>query len=108
MTNAREATLDIDRRQLRRYLRHGTLPQLAALDEAMRQGSFSRAAESLHMAQPTLSGHIRKLSDALGVELFESHGRHRLPTPAAVALQQAAADIFHALARADGLLRQLR
>lgn len=93
---------------LRRYLRHGTLPQLAAFDEAMRQGSMTRAAESLHMAQPTMSGHLRKLSEALGVELFESQGRQRVPTPAALALHEAAADVFAALERVDQVLRPLR
>lgn len=97
-----------DRRALRRYLRHGTLPQLAALDEALRQGSFTRAAEALHMAQPTMSGHIRKLSETLGVPLFESQGRQMVPTPAALALQQATGDIYAALARADQALRDLR
>ncbi len=53
--------------QLRRYLRHGLMPQLAAFDAVMRLGSVTRASRALHMAQPTVSGHLRKLSDALGV-----------------------------------------
>ena len=60
--------------RLRRYVRHGTLPQLAALEAVVRLGSATRAAEALCIAQPTLSGQLRKLSDALGTldwPLFE-------------------------------------
>ena len=36
--------------RLRRYLRHGLMPQLAAFDAVMRLGSVTRASEVLHMA----------------------------------------------------------
>ncbi len=42
-------------RTLRRYFRHGTLPQLAVFDAVARHASFTRAAEELHLAQPTVS-----------------------------------------------------
>ncbi|MHA7839629.1 MAG: LysR family transcriptional regulator, partial [bacterium] len=35
-----------------------------------REGSVKRASEVLHLAQPTLSGQIRKLEEALGEKLF--------------------------------------
>ena len=74
---------------LRRYLRHGTLPQLAALEAVVRLGSATRAADALCIAQPTISGHLRKLAEALGVRLFETRGKHLVPTAAALALLQA-------------------
>lgn len=40
-----------------------------------RRGSVSRAAEELRLAQPTLSGQIRALEDALGEKLFQRVGR---------------------------------
>src|SRR6185295_5701432 len=55
---------------LRRYFRHGTLPQLAAFEATVRLGSASRAAQALCIAQPTISGHLRKLGEALDVSLF--------------------------------------
>ena len=94
--------------QLRRYLRHGTMPQLAAFDAVLRLGSVSRAADTLCLAQPTVSGHLRKLSETLGLALFEPQGRHLVPTPAALALQTAVEVVFEALARVEAELDALR
>jgi LysR family transcriptional regulator, low CO2-responsive transcriptional regulator len=92
----------------RRYLRHGMLPQLAAFEAVVRLGSATRAAEALCMAQPTLSGHLRKLSDALGVRLFELRGRRLVPTDAARVLLAGARDAFAALDRCEHALAALR
>jgi DNA-binding transcriptional LysR family regulator len=47
-----------------------TLQQLTYFLAAARHGSFSAAAEELHMAQPSLSEQIRRLEAELGVALF--------------------------------------
>ena len=95
-------------RRLRRYLRHGMLPQLAAFDTVMRLGSVTRTADVLAMAQPTVSGHLRKLSEAIGLALFETRGRQLVPTAAAWALHAAVAEMFDSLARVDGELGAMR
>lgn len=92
----------------RRFVRHGMLPQLAAFQAVLRLGSVSRAAESLCIAQSTLSGQLRKLSDALGVELFDLHGKRLVPTHAAWTLQQTAQDVFDALDQCEQALACLR
>lgn len=92
----------------RRYLRHGMLLQLAAFEGVMRLGSVRHAADALCMAQPTLSGHLRKLSEALGVRLFELRGKQLVPTEAALVLQQGACEAFAVLERCDRVLAALR
>ena len=92
----------------RRYLRHGMLPQLAALEAVVRLGSATRAAAALCIAQPTLSGHLRKLSEALGVRLFEMQGRRLVPTDAALVLLQAAREVFAAFTHCEQLLSEWR
>jgi LysR family transcriptional regulator, cyn operon transcriptional activator len=52
-----------------------TLQQLTYFLAAAREGSFSAAAESLLMAQPSLSEQIRRLEAELGVPLFVRAGR---------------------------------
>lgn len=53
-------------RRLRRFFRHGFLPQLIAFEASVRHGSVTRAAQELSLAQPTVSGMLRKLGDAMG------------------------------------------
>ena len=48
-------------------------------------GGFTRAAEALHVSQPTLSQQIRQLEETLGVNLFDRTSRTVKPTDAGVA-----------------------
>ena len=92
----------------RRFLRHGMLPQIAAFEAVVRLGSATRAAEALCIAQPTLSGHLRKLGEALGVRLFDMQGKRLVPTQAALSLLEAAHEVFAALERCERALASLR
>lgn len=49
--------------------------QLRYFQEIVRLGSFTRAAESLHVAQPAISVAIRKLEAELELQLFQRHDR---------------------------------
>ena len=53
-----------------------TLRQLRYFEAVVEYGSFSRAAEGVHVSQPALSLQIRELESGLGALLFErdSHG----------------------------------
>ena len=92
----------------RRYIRHGMLPQLVAFEAVVRLGSATRAAEALCMAQPTLSGHLRKLSEALGVRLFDLKGKRLVPTEAAKVLVAGARDAFADFERCEQAMAHLR
>jgi len=49
--------------------------QLEAFERVARDGSFTRAAESLNISQPAISTRIAHLEAELGVKLFERQGR---------------------------------
>ena len=49
--------------------------QLRAFHAVARAGSYTRAAEALHVTQPTLSGQVKALEESYGVRLFERRGR---------------------------------
>lgn len=55
-------------------MRRGFIPHadnLIAFECAARHGSFTRAAEELHLTQGAVSKQVRQLEDRLGVELFK-------------------------------------
>ena len=52
-----------------------TLRQLRYFQAVVEHGSFSRAAESVHVSQPALSNQIRELEATLGAPLFERESR---------------------------------
>jgi DNA-binding transcriptional LysR family regulator len=64
-----------------------TLQQLTYFLAAVRHGSFSAAADELHLAQPSLSEQVRRLEAELGVRLFHRVGRGLAPTEAGHALR---------------------
>lgn len=59
-----------------------TLRQLQFLISLAAHGSFSRAAESCHVTQPTLSSAIKELESGLGTILVERGARQVTLTPA--------------------------
>jgi DNA-binding transcriptional LysR family regulator len=94
--------------RIRRYLRHGLLPQLAVFEAVSRLGSYTRAAEELFVAQPTVSIQMKKLSETLGVPLFEQSGKRPILTDAGRELAAACHDIFNRLEHVEERLLGLR
>jgi len=82
-------------------IRYATLRQLQIFEASVRLGSFSRAAEELFVTQPTVSMQIKKLSDALGIPLFEQVGRNVRPTEVGNELYEACRKIFESLANLE-------
>ena len=89
-------------------IRHATLRQLQVYEAIFRLGSFTRAAEELFLTQPTVSMQIRKLSDALGVPLFEHVGRNVEPTEAGDVLYKACRSMFSTLANLEMKIADLK
>jgi DNA-binding transcriptional LysR family regulator len=58
------------------------LRRLEVFAKVAELGSFSRAAETLFLTQPTVSEHVRALEDELGVPLLDRLGRGATPTQA--------------------------
>lgn len=58
------------------------LHQLRYVVEVAKAGSFTRAADALYLAQPSLSVQVRKLEAELGTRLFERLGRRVVLTSA--------------------------
>jgi len=45
--------------------------QLKAFQAVANNGSITRAAQLLHVSQPAVSKHLKKLEEVYGVKLFE-------------------------------------
>jgi DNA-binding transcriptional LysR family regulator len=93
---------------IHRYLRHGMLPQLCIFEASARLGSFSRAAEELHMAQPTASVQIKKLTETVGLPLFEHIGKRIYLTEAGRRLHASCEEVFRTLSGLEDSLAGMR
>jgi LysR family transcriptional regulator, low CO2-responsive transcriptional regulator len=98
----------MSRARLRRYFRHGLFPQMIVFEAVARLGSVTRAAEELHLAQPTVSMQLKKLAQALDVTLLEQQGRGVRLTPAGKMLQAACAELVQMFGRIDERLAPFR
>jgi DNA-binding transcriptional LysR family regulator len=93
---------------IHRYLRHGTLPQLRLFEATARLGSFTRAAQELHIAQPTASVQIKKLSETVGTPLFEQVGKRLYLTDAGRRLYESCLEVFRAFTTLEASLAAMR
>jgi len=56
-------------------IKNATFRQLQVFEAIARNGSFTAAANELHLTQPTISVQVKKLSDIVGMPLFEIMGK---------------------------------
>ena len=80
------------------------LTQLRSFYAVARMGSFTKAAEHLHVSQPTITTQVRFLEEAYKVELFHRNGRRVQLTQLGEQLMQLAQHIFSLEADAVSLL----
>ena len=93
---------------VRRYFKHGTLPQLRLFEAIARLGTYARAAQELHMAQPTASLQIKKLTATIGVPLFQQVGKRIQLTEAGRRVHESCAHLFRVFDELERSLSGIR
>ncbi len=89
-------------------MRHTTFRQLEVFEAVARLGSFTRAAEELFLTQPTASMQIKKLTDGVGLPLFEQIGKRIYLTDAGRALQSTCREVFESLNNFEMLVSDMQ
>jgi DNA-binding transcriptional LysR family regulator len=89
------------RPRMRRYLRHGLIPQLIAFEACLRLQSVTQAARELALAQPTISGLLRRLSETMGERLVIARGGRVVPTAAGREVAVLCEEVLGSLNRFD-------
>jgi DNA-binding transcriptional LysR family regulator len=84
---------------IRTAIHHATFRQLEVFEAIARLGNFTRAAEELYLTQPTVSMQIKKLTESVGLPLFEQIGKHVHLTDAGRELLTTCREIFDQLSR---------
>ena len=78
--------------------------QLRAFHAVAEAGGFTRAAEHIHVTQPTLSGQVAALEERYGVKLFERRGRGIELTDLGAGLREITRRLFAQETEAEQLL----
>jgi DNA-binding transcriptional LysR family regulator len=87
---------------------HLTLQQLKLFESVVRNGSFTRAAEEMHLTQPAVSIQVKRLEEQAGIPLLEQVGRKTFPTAAGKRMLAAARDLLGRLDQLDDELESLK
>ncbi len=78
-------------------IRHVTLRQLQIFEAVVRLNGYTRAAEMLHLTQPTVSMQVKKLGETIGHPLLEKVGNRLYPTPVGEEVYASARNILGAM-----------
>jgi len=89
-------------------MKHASLRQLKVFESVARNLSFTRAAEELHLTQPTVSIQLKQLSDIVGLPLLEQIGKRIHLTDAGCELLKVCHDIFEGLSRFEMLVSDMK
>ncbi len=76
---------------------HLTLRQLRLFESVVRNCSFTRASEEMHLTQPAVSIQVKRLEEQVGMNLLEQVGKKIFPTAAGKAMYGAASEILRRL-----------
>ncbi|MEX0827576.1 MAG: LysR family transcriptional regulator, partial [Haliea sp.] len=86
----------------------GTLRQLEIFLKVAEVGGIALAAEQLYLTQPSVSIQVRKLSEAVGMPLYEVIGRRLSLTEAGRQVEIAAREILGTLDRLNSSLNDIK
>tara|TARA_R110002167_G_scaffold47967_1_gene141775 strand:+ start:74939 stop:75922 length:984 start_codon:yes stop_codon:yes gene_type:complete len=86
----------------------GTFRQLEILLAVYEQGSITAATQKLFLTQPTISMQLKKMSDAIGMPLYDQVGKKLVFTEAGVAAVGAARDILGRFEELESSLSDLK
>lgn len=89
-------------------MRRSSFRQFEVFEAIARRGSFTRAAEELFLTQPTVSMQIKKLTETVGMPLFEQMGKRIYLTEAGEALLLTCREIFNALSNFETQISDLK
>ena len=87
---------------------HVTFRQLKVFEAVARHLNFTRAAEELHLTQPTVSMQVKELCNSIGMPLFEQVGRKTFLTDAGRELQTTAHELFDSWDRFEMSINNLQ
>lgn len=85
-----------------------TLRQLKIFAAVARHGSFTRAAEELHLTQPAVSMQVKQLEIQTGISLYEQIGKKIFLTEAGEEIQQYGRAVTQQLDDMEELLNSLK
>jgi len=78
-------------------MKNATFRQMQVFESIARNGSFTAAANELHLTQPTISVQIKKLTDVVGMPLFEQMGKKVFLTMVGEQLLETCHRVFQSL-----------
>ncbi len=89
-------------------IRRISLRQLQIFEAVARLESFTRAAEALHLSQPTVSMQLKKLAETLGLALFEHVGKRVYLTAAGEDLLATCRQVFDAFGQLEMSIAEMK
>ncbi len=82
-------------------IRHASLRQIQVFESVARNLSFTRAAEELHLTQPTVSAQVKSLAESIELPLYEQVGRQIYLTEVGEAVASSCREIINTFYNLD-------
>jgi len=91
-----------------KFAMHLTFRQMKVFEAVARLGSYTRAAEELHLTQPAVSMQIKQLEENAGLPLFEQLGKKIFLTMAGQEMQHYCKVIAQQLEEVDRVMEEMK